>query len=72
MWLRRKDDPHLIVLGADVSTRVRALFRDAKGREPTALEMATLRERWVDSRSALPRGAKLRVDQGARFDDPRA
>ena len=60
----RKDDPHLIVLGADVDKEARTLFRDAKGREPTALEMATLRERWVDNEVLYREGLSLRVDQG--------
>ena len=60
----RKDDPHLIVLGPEVDEEARTLFRDAKGREPTALEMATLRERWVDNEVLYREGLSLRVDQG--------
>lgn len=60
----RKDDPHLIVLGPEVDKEARTLFRDAKGREPSDAEMATLRERWIDNEVLYREGMSMRVDQG--------
>lgn len=60
----RKDDPRLIMLGAEVDKEARTLFRDAKGREPSDAEMKTLRERWVDNEVLYREGLALRVDQG--------
>jgi hypothetical protein len=60
----RIDDPHLIVVGADVDGQIKTLFRDSKGREATDADMKSLRERWVDNEVLYREGLSLRVDQG--------
>ena len=60
----RQADPHLIVLDSDVDDDARALFRDAKGRDPSDAEMKILSERWVDNEVLYREGLALRVDQG--------
>ena len=60
----RQGDPHLIVITADIDKDARKLFVDAKGREPTAADMAILRTRWFDNEVLYREGLALRVDQG--------
>ena len=60
----RQGDPHLIVISADIDQDARKLFVDAKGREPSAADMAILRTRWFDNEVLYREGLALRVDQG--------
>ena len=60
----RKNDPHLIVIGSEVDNEAKAIFREAKGRDPSAGEMKTLRTRWLDNEVLYREGLALRVDQG--------
>ena len=60
----RKSDPHLIVIGTEIDNEAKAIFREAKGRNPSEGEMKTLRTRWVDNEVLYREGLALRVDQG--------
>lgn len=60
----REDDPHTIVVGAEVDAEARRLFVAARSREPNGDELKTLRERWVDNEVLYREGLALRVDQG--------
>ena len=43
----RADDPHTIVIGAEVDAEARQLFKASRGREPDAEELAALRRVWL-------------------------
>ena len=60
----RTDDPRTIVVGADVASEARKLFKAARGREPDAAEMKALRERWIDNEVLYREGLALQVDRG--------
>ena len=58
------DDPRTIVVGADVASEARKLFKAARGRDPDAAEMKALRERWIDNEVLYREGLALQVDRG--------
>ncbi|MDL2337095.1 MAG: peptidylprolyl isomerase [Pseudomonadota bacterium] len=60
----RTDDPHTIVIGADVDAEARKLFSDARGHTPDDKELGVLRERWLDNEVLYREGLAMRVDQG--------
>lgn len=60
----RSDDPHTIIVGAEVDCEAKALFKASRGREPTAAELKALRERWVDNEVLYREGLALQVDRG--------
>ncbi len=60
----RQDDPKTIVITQEIDKEAKTIFRSAIGREPTAAEVKTLRERWVDNEVLYREGLALRVDQG--------
>ena len=60
----RTDDPRTIVVGADVTSEARKLFKAARGREPDAAEMKALQERWIDNEVLYREGLALQVDRG--------
>jgi hypothetical protein len=60
----KQDDPSLIVVGPEVEQEARAIFRSAKGREPSPAELQILRERWVDNEVLYREGLALRLEQG--------
>ena len=60
----RRDDPRTIVVGAEVDSEARALFKAARGRDPDAAEMKALRERWIDNEVLYREGLALQVDRG--------
>src|SRR5437868_2053247 len=43
------DDPHRIVLGAEVDQEARETFKASRGREPNAAELEALRHVWLDN-----------------------
>jgi len=64
-WLvGRADDPHTIVVGADVDGEARQLFKASRGREPDATELAALRRVWLDNEVLYREGLALQVDKG--------
>jgi len=60
----RSDDPHVIVMGADVDAEARALFKASRGRLPTDDELAALRRVWLDNEVLYREGLALQVDRG--------
>ncbi len=59
-----RDNPKIIVLGAEVEKEAHDIFLGALGREPSEKEMTILRERWIDNEVLYREGLALRVDQG--------
>jgi hypothetical protein len=58
------DDPLAIVVGAEVEREARETFRAARGEEPTAEQLAALRQSWLDNEVLYREGMAMRVDQG--------
>ncbi len=59
-----KDSRAVIQVGPEVDKEAVELFRNGIGRAPTAAELKTLRERWIDNEVLYREGLALRVDQG--------
>ena len=60
----RADDPHTIVIGAEVDAEARQLFKASRGREPDADELAALRRVWLDNEVLYREGLAMQVDKG--------
>ena len=60
----RADDPHTIVVGADVDQEARRVFNASRGRDPNAQEMTALRKIWLDNEVLYREGLALQVDKG--------
>jgi len=60
----RADDPHTIIVGADVDSEARETFRAARGRPPNAEELAALHRVWLDNEVLYREGLALQVDKG--------
>jgi hypothetical protein len=62
--LAASDDPHTIVVGAEVDREAIQIFVAARGREPTAEELSALRQVWLDNEVLYREGLALQVDRG--------
>jgi hypothetical protein len=62
--ISRADDPHTIVVGAEVDKEAREAFKSSRGQEPDAKQLAALRQAWLDNEVLYREGLALRVDQG--------
>jgi PPIC-type PPIASE domain len=60
----KADDPHTIVVGADVETETKETFRAARGRAPNAQELDALHRVWLDNEVLYREGLALQVDRG--------
>ena len=60
----RRDDPHLIVVGASVDSEAIATFEAARGHAPNAEELDALRRVWLDNEVLYREGLALQVDKG--------
>ncbi|MGM9491394.1 peptidyl-prolyl cis-trans isomerase [Ideonella sp. YS5] len=60
----RTDDPHLIVIPAEVDEQARQLFKGSRGREPNGEELAALRKTWLDNEVLYREGLALQLDKG--------
>ena len=60
----RADDPRTIVVGADVDSEARQVFKASRGRDPDARELAALRQVWLDNEVLYREGLALGVDKG--------
>jgi hypothetical protein len=60
----RTDDPHVIVVPAEVDEQARQLFKGSRGREPNAEERAALRQAWLDNEVLYREGLALQLDKG--------
>lgn len=63
-FVSQKDDPNTIVVGKAVTDEARNLFRNASKREPTAVELKALTERWLDNEILFREGLAMQVDKG--------
>jgi hypothetical protein len=63
-FIGRADDPHTIVVGAEVDAEARQLFKASRGREPDAGELAALRRVWLDNEVLYREGLAMQVDKG--------
>jgi hypothetical protein len=64
LLVAQRDDPHTIVVPAEVDKEARDTFRAARGQEPDAKQLAALRQNWLDNEVLYREGLALRVDQG--------
>lgn len=60
----RADDPHTIIVGAAVDAEAKQVFKESRGREPDAKELAALRRVWLDNEVLYREGLALQVDKG--------
>ncbi len=58
------DDPHTIVVGADVDSEARETFKATRGREPNTEELQALHRVWLDNEVLYREGLALQVDKG--------
>jgi hypothetical protein len=61
---RRSDDAHVIVVGRDVDREAIETFEANRNREPTAQELAALRQVWLDNEVLYREGLALQLDRG--------
>jgi hypothetical protein len=64
LLVSRAEDPHTIVVGADVDREAIETFRAARGHEPNSEELAALRRVWLDNEVLYREGLALQVDKG--------
>jgi hypothetical protein len=62
--LGKADDPHTIVVSADVDSQATETFKAARGRAPNAQELEALRQVWLDNEVLYREGLALAVDKG--------
>ena len=60
----RADDPHTIVVNAEVEGEAIATFKAVRGRDPSAEELAALRRVWLDNEVLYREGLAMQVDKG--------
>jgi len=60
----KADDPHTIVVGADVDSEARETFKAARNREPNTVELEALHRVWLDNEVLYREGLALQVDKG--------
>ena len=60
----KADDPHLIVVTADVDSEAVETFKAARGREPNTQELEALHRVWLDNEVLYREGLALQVDKG--------
>lgn len=60
----KDDDPHRIVIGAEVDKEARETFKAGRGREPNPAELEALRRVWLDNEVLYREGLALQVDRG--------
>jgi PPIC-type PPIASE domain len=62
--ISKADDPHTIVVGAEVDSEAIETFQAARGRPPNAEELAALHRVWLDNEVLYREGLALQVDKG--------
>jgi hypothetical protein len=60
----RADDPHTIVVGADVDQEAIETFQAARGHDPNREELEGLHRVWLDNEVLYREGLALQVDKG--------
>ena len=61
---RRADDPHTIVVGAEVDAEARKLFHAERGRDPDRAELEALHKVWLDNEVLYREGLAMQLDRG--------
>ena len=64
MIASKADDPHRIVISAEVEKQTIGTFEAARGRKPNAEELEALHENWLDNEVLYREGLALGVDKG--------
>jgi hypothetical protein len=62
--VNREDDPHTIVIDAEVDQHAIQVFRQARGRDPNDEELYALRKVWLDNEVLYREGTALGLDRG--------
>jgi hypothetical protein len=60
----RTDDPHSIVMDAEVDNEAKQLFQASRGRAPNDEEMRALRQVWLDNEVLYREGLALGLEKG--------
>jgi len=60
----RADDPHTISIDAGVDQHAREVFKQARGRDPDADELYSLRRVWLNNEVLYREGLALQLDKG--------
>ncbi len=60
----RADDPHTIVMGAEVDQEAKSIFKANRGQDPSPEELEALRRVWLDNEILYREGLALQVDKG--------
>lgn len=60
----REDDPHTIVIDAQVDAQAIDVFKNARGRDPNSEELYALRKVWLDNEVLYREGLALGLDRG--------
>lgn len=60
----RADDPHTIVVDAEVDKEAIETFKAARGHDPDADELRALRQVWLDNEVLYREGLSMQVDKG--------
>ncbi|HEU4780195.1 MAG TPA: peptidylprolyl isomerase [Steroidobacteraceae bacterium] len=60
----REDDPHTIVIDAQVDAQAIDVFKNARGRDPNSEELYALRKVWLDNEVLYREGLSLGLDRG--------
>ncbi len=64
LLFERGEDPNTIVVPTEVDQEARELFKSARGQNPSAEQMAALRQVWLDNEVLYREGLALRVERG--------
>jgi hypothetical protein len=60
----RTDDPHTIIVGAEVNKEATEVFKASRNRDPTPEEMEALHRVWLDNEVLYREGLAMQVDKG--------
>lgn len=60
----RVDDPHTIIMDAEVDKQAKQLFKASRGREPDAQELDALHQIWLDNEVLYREGLAMGLDKG--------
>jgi hypothetical protein len=63
-FVGKASDPRLIVVGAEVDSEAKQIFKASRNREPSPEELTALRNVWLDNEILYREGLALGVDKG--------
>jgi len=64
MLVARADDPHTIIVSADVNKELVGMFTDSRSRPPTPEELKSLQKVWLDNEVLYREGLANGLDRG--------